>query len=134
MRIWLDMDGTVANLYKGDWLTKLHNEDDEPYRIADRLVEEKTLLDLANNLNADLGIISWLAKNATAEYNKKVRATKKAWLKENYPNINFKIHIVKYGTPKQKFKNENDILIDDEEGNLIRWGMNALPAEILQRL
>lgn len=135
MTIWLDMDGTIADLYgQKEWLEDLRAENIRPYKKAKRLVEEKKLIRLGNTVGADFGIISWTAKEATKEYDREVRQAKKEWLKRNYPNIKFKIHIVKYGTPKRKFKNENDILFDDEERNLEKWGMNGLPAEILRRL
>ena len=37
--IWLDMDGTIADLYGVDnWLEYLEAEDEKPYRIAKPLV------------------------------------------------------------------------------------------------
>ena len=121
--IYLDMDGTIANLYGVEnWLEYLVNSDPKPYQIAKRIVNEKVLLKLVK-AGYDLGIISWLSKNSTREYDTEVRKAKKEWLKLNYPNINFKeIHIVKYGTPKHKVaKIKNAILVDDEEKNLQQW-------------
>ena len=88
MIIYLDMDGTIANLYKGEWLTDLIAKNPRPYEVADRLVDEEILQKLVEK-GYELGIISWLAKNSTPEYDKAVRHTKKNWLKQNYPNITF---------------------------------------------
>lgn len=125
--IWLDMDGTIANLYKGAWLEDIINEDVRPYAIADRLVEEAKLMELIEQ-GYSLGIISWTAKNGSKDYNKAVRKTKVEWLKTNYPNVKFEhIHIVKYGTKKAYFKmSETDILIDDEKPNRENWNGEAV--------
>ena len=122
MRIWLDMDGTIANLYVGEWLNDIRHENTRPYENAERLVDEQILLDL-QNAGHQFGIISWTAKFGTTEYNKAVRRAKVEWLKRNYPQINFEhIHIVKYGTPKYRFMmNNNDILVDDELQNRVAW-------------
>lgn len=133
MMIYLDMDGTIADLYKGDWLADIIASNPRPYEIAARLVEEETLLQLVNK-GYEFGIISWLARNSSKEYDKQVRSAKKNWLKQNYPNITFKeIHIVKYGTPKYKVaKIKNQVLIDDEENNRTMWrGVALSPNEFL---
>ena len=135
-RIYFDMDGTIANLYKDHWLEQLRAESPIPYAIADRLVEEEVLQALIDK-GYELGIISWLAKNGSAEYNKAVRQAKRYWLKDNYPNIKFvEIHIVKYGTPKQYVCNiKGQILIDDEEPNRNAWNGIALePKDIINLL
>lgn len=122
MRIYFDMDGTIANLYKGEWLEDIINENARPYEIADRMVEEEFLQELVNQ-GHELAIISWLAKNGSKEYNAKVRLAKKEWLRKNYPNIHFvEMHIVKYGYRKDYVaKVKNGILVDDEEPNRKNW-------------
>ena len=133
MKIYLDMDGTIANLYAVEgWLPMLHNSDPTPYATAERMVDEETLTALANR-GYELAIISWLAKNSNKEYDKAVRKAKREWLKENFPNINFtEVHIVKYGTPKSKVaKEKNGILFDDEEKNRTEWKGLAFDAKFL---
>ena len=50
MKIWLDMDGTIANLYAVEnWLPKLRAFDPDPYRHAEPLVRMATLARLLNN-------------------------------------------------------------------------------------
>lgn len=132
-KIYLDMDGTIADLYGVDnWLENLVNGSDRPYRVAKRMVEEKVLENLVN-LGYELAIVSWLSKNSNKEYDKMVRNAKKEWLKKNFPNIHFvEIHIVKYGTPKSRVvKEKNGILFDDEERNRNEWKGLAIDAKYL---
>lgn len=123
MTIYLDMDGTIADLYGVEnWLADLTNKNTRPYKVAKRMVEEERLVKLVETGN-DLAIVSWLAKNSNKEYDKAVRKAKREWLKKNFPNIKFKeIHIVKYGTPKSKVvKEKTGILVDDEKPNRMEW-------------
>lgn len=134
MKIYLDMDGTIANLYKVEnWLFKLVNHDASPYREAERMVDAEVLENLVK-LGYELAIVSWLSKGSNKEYDKMVRNAKKEWLKENFPTIKFsEIHIVKYGTPKSKVvKEKNGILFDDEERNRNEWKGMAIDAKLLK--
>ena len=127
MTIYFDMDGTIANLYAVEnWLPKLRNEDASPYTDAEPLVRLATLARLLNKLQRNghkIGIVSWLAKNSTEEYDIKVTNAKLEWLNIHLKSVQFdEIHIVKYGTPKSIFSNNtNDILFDDEEPNRTEW-------------
>ena len=68
----------------------------------------------------EIGVISWLAKNGTRDYNKKVANAKMKWLAKHLRSVKFtKIDIVEYGTPKQI--NRNGILFDDEKQNRENW-------------
>lgn len=130
--IYFDMDGTINNFYQDGWLEDIIAENPRPYEKAPCVVAEEILLKLVER-GYKLGIISWLAKGATEEYNKAVRKAKKEWLKIHYPQVVFtEIHIVKYGTPKQTVaKIKNAYLFDDEERNRIRWkGIALEPKEI----
>ena len=130
-KIYLDMDGTIADLYGVEnWLEDLIAGNERPYREAERLVEEEELAELVAD-GYELAIVSWLAKNSNKEYDRKVRNAKREWLKENYPNIKFtEIHIVKYGTPKSRVVNERGLLIDDETPNRREWKGIAIDPKI----
>ena len=122
--IWFDMDGTIADLYGVEgWLDMLLNENAKPYEIAKPLVNMRELAKVLNRLiekGWEIGVISWLAKNGTNDYNKKVANAKMKWLAKHLKSVRFaKIDIVEYGTPKQI--NRNGILFDDEKQNRENW-------------
>ena len=127
-QIYFDMDGTIADLYGVEgWLDMLINEDATPYEIARPLCNLQVLARRLNRLQKDgytIGIITWLSKTATAEYDKKVAEAKKVWLKKHLATVKFdEIHIVRYGTPKHEIG--KGILFDDEEQNRRGWGEGA---------
>lgn len=116
-KLVFDMDGTLADFYGVEgWLECLKNSDATPYEIAKPLVNFKELNELLKQLQTagfKIVITSWLAKNASKEFDKKVRQAKKAWLKKYGMPID-EIHLVKYGTPKQQCsKGDIQILFDD---------------------
>lgn len=122
--IYFDMDGTIANLYGVvGWLDCIINEYTKPYREAKALVNMRQLGKELNRLKQNgytIGIISWLAKGATDEYNKRVTQAKRNWLARHLSAVQFdEVHIVEYGTPKQTLG--NGILFDDEEPNRMNW-------------
>ena len=125
--IYFDMDGTIANLYGVEnWLDYLRNNDETPYTVAEPLVRLASLARVLNNLQRKgykIGIISWLAKNSSTDYDEKVTKAKRAWLNKHLHSVTFnEINIVTYGTPKQMFaKTNNDILFDDEAKNRNDW-------------
>lgn len=125
--IFFDMDGTIADLYGVEnWLDYLIASDTFPYAIAKPLLRLNSLARVLNRLQKEgyrIGIISWLSKSGTEEYNNAVTETKKNWLTKHLASVHFdEINIVKYGTPKQMFaRTENDILFDDEEKNRNNW-------------
>lgn len=127
--IYLDMDGTITDLYGfNDWLTYLQNEQTTPYVEAGLLVDGEQFRDfLAAGKAAGVlfGVISWGAKNASKDYQKAIRRAKIDWLKKNNLLGYFdELHIVKYGTPKNRVaKNRTGVLIDDE---LQRWNVEKL--------
>ena len=122
--IYFDMDGTIANLYGVDgWLDCIINEYTKPYREAKALVNMRQLGKELNRLKQNgytIGIISWLAKGATDEYNERVTQAKRNWLARHLSAVQFdEVHIVEYGAPKQTLG--NGILFDDEEPNRMNW-------------
>lgn len=122
--IYFDMDGTIANLYGVDgWLDCIINEYTKPYREAKALINMRQLGKELNRLKQNgytIGVISWLAKGATDEYNKRVAQAKRNWLARHLSAVQFdEVHIVEYGTPKHTLG--NGILFDDEEPNRTNW-------------
>jgi hypothetical protein len=141
MTIYFDMDGTLANLYSVEnWLPKLRASDPSPYAEAEPLQNLRLLARLLNQLQCDgyrIGIITWLSKESTHEYDEAVRKAKRRWLAQHLSSVDWdEVHMVKYGTPKNKFcKTELDILFDDEQKNVERWSGQAFyPEKIFEIL
>ena len=126
--IVFDMDGTIADLYRVDgWLEMLRAEDPTPYIVAKPMYEMDRLAEILKALKVKgwkVAVTSWLAKEATREYDELVRKAKREWLtKYNFPAD--EIHIVKYGTTKAdctRYKADFQILVDDNE--TVRKGWN----------
>ena len=129
--IYFDMDGTIADLYGRDgWLDDLMNEYTRPYREAKPLVDMRVLgreLNRLKNAGYTVGIVSWLAKGATDEYNARVAEAKRRWLDRHIGAVEWdEIHIVAYGTPKHEIvADPMGILFDDEKPNRLAWDLNG---------
>lgn len=127
MKICFDMDGTIADLYGVDnWLAYLMQEDETPYLQAAVLLNMNVLARTLNRLQKkgyQIGIVSWLSKNSTTNYDTKVTAAKKAWLAKHLHSVHFDfVEIVSYGTPKSFVAtSKEDILFDDEIHNREEW-------------
>lgn len=136
MKIWFDMDGTIANLYGVDgWLDAIIARDTRPYEVAAPMVDMLALAALLNDVKAnghEIGIISWTAKNGTDEYNARTENAKREWLAQNLPTVTWNtIRVVAYGTDKRTATG-GGILFDDERPNREAWGRGAYePREIL---
>ena len=133
--IYFDMDGTIADLYGvPNWLDYLINSDPLPYKAARPLVNMNSLARLLNRLQADgwhIGIVSWLSKSGTTEFNEVVTATKVEWLNRHLHSVNWnEVVIVPYGTPKQEVVQfATGILFDDEVPNRENWTGTAYDVE-----
>lgn len=125
--IYFDMDGTIADLYGYDnWLQELRHGSCAPYAGAAPMLKLQPLARRLNKLQAaglKLGIVSWLSKNSTVEYDEAVTQAKLEWLSKHLRSVQWdEIHIVPYGTPKEEIvDNPNGILFDDEERNRNNW-------------
>ena len=126
-----DMDGTIANLYGVDgWLDYLMAEDTRPYTEARPFYDMFAMMEVLNELKNDgwrVVVTTWLAKNATKEYNKAVRKAKLEWL-ERFGFPYDELHIVKYGTTKADCTRKlggHQILIDDNAKVRNGWTLGA---------
>lgn len=126
-----DMDGTIADLYGVEgWLEDLETYKTRPYEIAKPMYDMNELnetLQKLQKLGWQIVITTWLAMNATKEYNKAVAKAKKDWLaKYNFPYD--EIHCVKYGTTKAdctRKKADFQILIDDNKKVRDGWTLGT---------
>ena len=133
--IVFDMDGTIADLYGvPDWWPAIDKEDVSPFNLAKPMLDMWKLSNELLHLQRQgylIGVISWLPKNASEKYAKRVECAKRHWLKENlflYPD---EIKILPYGADKRENANHEGILFDDEAPNRKAWGERAYtPNEI----
>lgn len=130
--IWLDMDGTFADLYGvNGWLENLLAHDVRPYRDCKPLYNMVDLLEVLTELKLvgyNIGIISWLSKDNDFEYGKQVAYTKKNWLRDYCMDLVLdKILITPYGVRKADTcrKYGLGILVDDEEQNRNAWDLGT---------
>ena len=125
--IWFDMDGVLANLYGVDnWLDYLLASDPYPYEQAEPLINMNSLARILNRLQREgwyIGIVSWMSKNSTLDYETIVEKAKRDWLSRHLHSVHWnEINIVPYGTPKQTVVSiTGGILFDDEAPNRERW-------------
>lgn len=134
--IYFDLDGSIVDLYGVEgWLDDLIAENTRPYAEAKPLLNLSLLaryIHKAQKMGYIVGVISWLSKSGTPEYNKAVTEVKREWLKKHLPSVEWdEIHIVEYGTPKSTCRTCPGILFDDEERNLKEWGAGAVIASSL---
>lgn len=140
MKIWFDMDGTIADLYGVDgWLEMLRAFDPTPYAIAKPLINLSALARLMHKAQRNgfkICIVSALSKNSTVDYDEKVKTAKMKWLKKHLASVDFdEIRFVPYTFKKNDVNSGSDILFDDEERHLTAWTGKAIHAsEILPTL
>ena len=125
--IYFDMDGTIANLYGVEgWLPMLEGHDATPYKRATTLVDMRVLARLLNKAQREgytIGVVSWLAKGSTPQYDREVERAKREWLATHLHSVQWdEVHIVAYGTPKHNIVGHpNGVLFDDEAPNRNKW-------------
>ena len=141
--VYFDMDGTIADLYGVEgWLADLEAHNPRPYAEAKVMHNMNRLakaIHKAQRKGIKVGIISWLSKTATEDYNRAVEKAKRKWLKKHLKSVNFdEVYIIPYGTPKSTVAVKGAILFDDEERNRKEWQGNAYAPEkifeILQKI
>ena len=126
-----DMDGTIANLYAVEgWLKDLQSGNSRPYAEAEPMYDMDEMRDILKELQNKgwkVAITTWLAMNATEEYNQAVTKVKKEWLKK-YDFPYDEIHCVKYGTTKAnctRKKADFQILFDDNKKIRDGWTLGT---------
>lgn len=125
--IYFDMDGTIADLYGvNGWLTKIENSDTTPYEEAAVLLNMQALAHRLNTLQRKgytIGIISWLSKSGTPEYNEAVKLAKLDWLNKHLGSVKWnEVHFVKFGKKKSEVAQVKDgILFDDNKKVRKEW-------------
>lgn len=126
-----DMDGTIADLYGvKNWLNDLRNEKVDPYVNAKPLYNMEEMAKVLADCKANgwtIAVTTWLAKDASKEYDKEVAKAKKNWLiKHSFPVD--EIHCLKYGRTKAnatRKKADFQILIDDNKKVRDGWTLGT---------
>lgn len=130
-KIYFDMDGTLNDFYNVDgWLDYILKEDIKPYAIAKPKFDTKTLtrkLKELQKLDFEIGIITWLARGASQDYNIRVTQTKLEWLQVHFSGLRFDdVQVLEYGTLKSNYcDNHQTVLFDDEHQNRKEWNGRA---------
>ena len=125
--IYFDMDGTLANLYGVEnWLDKLRAYDATPYENAEVMLNMQALAHRLNKLQArgyTIGIISWLSKETTPEYDAAVTAAKLEWLSKHLHSVRWdEVAISSYGKRKSKLAQvKGGYLFDDNPKVRREW-------------
>jgi hypothetical protein len=125
--IYWDMDGTIANLYGVDgWLEAIESSQVYPYLVAEpmcNMAELKTVLCQLKENGYRMGVITWLSKTGTEEYNRRTRAAKRMWLEvHGLWELMDEVHMVRYGTPKHSTTRlYQGILVDDNKAVREEW-------------
>ena len=127
--IWFDMDGTIADFYSiENWLEKILAEDTSPYEECEPLFDKMEMQFLINHLRKNgynIGVISYAPKNCTQLMLMMTEKAKRDWLVHNFPYAD-EIHITYHGIPKSKWMHTvDDVLVDDEIGNIVDWMENG---------
>lgn len=142
--IWLDMDGTIADLYAVDnWLADLRAHMVRPYEEATPIYKMYELLTVLIELKSkgyNIGVISWSSKENNPAFDRAVEKAKREWLiRNNLDLVLDKIIVTAYGIKKADTcrKYGTGILIDDEKQNRDAWDLgNTIDAngDIVKKL
>lgn len=131
--IWLDMDGSIADLYGEEkWLEDILAHDTRPYENAKIMYNTVELITILIDLKIkgyNIGIISWLSKDNDIEYGTRVAKAKKEWLQKNFLDYLIdKILITPYGVCKADTCRPYGygILVDDEKPNRDSWNLGEV--------
>ena len=138
--IWLDMDGTIADLYGVEnWLPMLRASDPTPYAIAKpipRMASLARMLNARQRKGYRIAIITALSKDSSPEYDAAVMVAKLEWLAKHLPSVHWdEIKFVPYTYAKNDANQGEDILFDDEDRHLNAWtGLAINAANIIEGL
>ena len=135
-KIYLDLDGTVYNLYKiENWLPSLRNEESGVFSQNQFIGDYREFLKEVYRLidgGWSFGVITWLPMGASPEYEQVCWEEKEQWINENLPFVN-EVNICSYGIPKQNSvqkRAKTMILIDDNREVCEMWNTNKMRKSI----
>ena len=110
---------------------KITHNDATPYKQAKPLVNVAQLQKIIQSFKAlgiTVGVISWGAKGASAQFTREVKKLKKEWCISLGLEFD-EFHVVKYGVPKYRVaKIKNSILVDDSQEVREKWQGETIDA------
>lgn len=130
-RVYLDMDGTIADLYnQPNWLGALRSELTGLFLRLQPMITEERLYELFPKERYEIVILSMTPKGASKEYCERVKREKDAWLSMYFPSLTKRIY-KQYGNNKNLKGSAKAILIDDNKTIRDTWkGIALNPAQI----
>ena len=130
--VWLDMDGTIADLYRVDgWLDDLLSHSTRPYEEAKPIYKVEDLLEVLFELKSigwNIGIISWSSKEKNKTYDMAVEKAKNQWLVNQCLDLILdKVIVTSYGINKAETCKPfgYGVLVDDEKPNRDSWDIGS---------
>lgn len=131
IKVYLDMDGTIADLYgKENWLECLRTEKDDAFSDLRPMITQEQLFNNFPQENYDIRILSMTPLGTSKPFCERVIQEKNAWLDEHFPALKKRIY-QKYGHNKNLKACANAILIDDNEAIRKSWkGIALNPAQL----
>lgn len=95
--IYLDMDGTIAGLYKvKNWLNRIRAEQSGVYLEAKPLITEKELFEHFPNNTAGkdrIWVVTMAPPDCSLDYKTQVFQEKNEWLAKYFPNLNNRVFL-----------------------------------------
>ena len=114
-KVYLDMDGTIANLYSiTNWLERLREEDTNIFKECKPLITQNDLFNLFPSNTYEIIILSMTPYKCSKLYHNNVIQQKNEWLDKYFPLLTKRIY-KRYGGNKNLKNSVNAILIDDNE-------------------
>jgi len=131
IRLYLDMDGTIADLYGiENWLPRLRKSDESIFIECKPIISEKELLNHFPTEKYEIIILSMTPLGATDEYCENVKTQKDIWLDKHFPSLTKRIYRA-YGHNKNLKNSQSAILVDDSAPIRESWrGIAINPADL----
>jgi hypothetical protein len=108
-----------------NWLEMILDSDEKVFELGQPKVDMQELKEVCLDLiikGWELGVITWLPKGATKDYEERCARVKSNWVEKHMPYIT-EFNAISYGTPKQLYANKGliNILVDDDEKVRKMW-------------
>ena len=131
IKVYLDLDGTIASLYtEKNWLKRLQDEEEGLFLYLNEMTKQDKLLKRFPQEKYDIRNLSMTPLGASKEYCQQVIEEKNAWLDKYFPKLKKRIY-KKYGHNKNIRNSANAILVDDNETIRKSWkGIALNPAQL----